>query len=115
MSTSRAAGGVAGFAGIPFNNALSTFIYYCTVQSVAMSYGYDEKNDSAERTCGCGQGVRRCGEPTSSGENGISDNVAKSMAINAVPVVSAGIGALIHTALMNTVFSTRTSFIAIVS
>ncbi|MDO4538969.1 MAG: EcsC family protein, partial [Coriobacteriales bacterium] len=40
--------GVAGFAGIPFNLVLSTFIYYRAVQSIAMSYGYDIKNDPAE-------------------------------------------------------------------
>lgn len=40
--------GAAGFAGIPFNIVLSTFIYFRAVQSIAMYYGYDIKNDSSE-------------------------------------------------------------------
>lgn len=40
--------GAAGFAGIPFNIALSTFIFFRAVQSIAMYYGYDIKNDSSE-------------------------------------------------------------------
>ena len=40
--------GAPGFAGIPFNLVLSTFCYYRAVQSVAMFYGYDVKNDNEE-------------------------------------------------------------------
>ena len=40
--------GYFGFAGLPFNLVLSTFLYYRAVQSVAMYYGYDIKNDPAE-------------------------------------------------------------------
>lgn len=40
--------GAVGFAGIPFNIVLSTFLYYRAVQSVAMFYGYDVRNDSSE-------------------------------------------------------------------
>lgn len=40
--------GAAGFWGLPFNLVLSTFLYFRAVQSVAMYYGYDVKNDSAE-------------------------------------------------------------------
>lgn len=40
--------GYWGFAGIPFNLVLSTFLYYRAVQSVAMFYGYDIKNDPSE-------------------------------------------------------------------
>lgn len=36
--------GAAGFVGIPFNIALSTFIYYRAVQAIALMYGYDVKN-----------------------------------------------------------------------
>lgn len=45
-----AATGAPGFAGIPFNLVLSTFLYYRAVQSIAMFYGYDVKNDPAELT-----------------------------------------------------------------
>lgn len=40
--------GFFGFAGIPFNIVLSTFIYYRAVQTVAMYYGYDAKNNEHE-------------------------------------------------------------------
>lgn len=40
--------GYFGFAGLPLNLVLSTFLYYRAVQSVAMYYGYDIKNDPAE-------------------------------------------------------------------
>ena len=40
--------GLGGLAGLPFNIVLSTFLYFRAVQSVAMIYGYDAKNDPAE-------------------------------------------------------------------
>lgn len=40
--------GCIGFAGLPFNLVLSVFLYYRAVQSIAMYYGYDIKNDPAE-------------------------------------------------------------------
>ncbi len=40
--------GVAGFWGLPANLALSMLIYFRAVQSVAMFYGYDVKDDPAE-------------------------------------------------------------------
>lgn len=40
--------GAPGFAGIPFNLALSTFLYFRAVQSIAMFYGYDVKGDASE-------------------------------------------------------------------
>lgn len=40
--------GVAGFWGLPFNLVLSTFLYFRAVQTIAMFYGYDVKNDSTE-------------------------------------------------------------------
>lgn len=40
--------GAFGFWGLPFNIVLSTFLYFRTVQSIAMFYGYDVKNDSTE-------------------------------------------------------------------
>lgn len=43
-----AATGAPGFVGIPFNLVLSTFLYYRAVQSIAMFYGYDVRNDPAE-------------------------------------------------------------------
>ena len=43
-----AATGVPGLPGIPFNLVLSTFLFYRAVQSIAMFYGYDVKNDPSE-------------------------------------------------------------------
>ncbi len=40
--------GFFGFAGLPFNILLSTFLFYRSVQSIALFYGYDVKNDPAE-------------------------------------------------------------------
>lgn len=40
--------GAAGYAGIPLNLVLSMLVYFRAVQSVAMFYGYDVKNDPAE-------------------------------------------------------------------
>lgn len=40
--------GAPGFAGIPFNLVLSTFLYFRAVQSIAMFYGYDVKGDASE-------------------------------------------------------------------
>lgn len=40
--------GAPGFVGIPFNLVLSTFLFYRAVQSIALFYGYDVKNDPIE-------------------------------------------------------------------
>jgi len=40
--------GAAGFWGIPFSIVLSTFLFFRTVEEIAMHYGYDVKNDPAE-------------------------------------------------------------------
>lgn len=40
--------GALGFWGLPFNIVLSMFLYFRAVQSIAMFYGYDTKNDSTE-------------------------------------------------------------------
>ena len=40
--------GAFGFLGLPFNIVLSTFLFFRAVQSIAMFYGYDIKNEPAE-------------------------------------------------------------------
>ena len=40
--------GAFGFWGLPFNIVFSTFLYFRAVQSIAMFYEYDVKNDYAE-------------------------------------------------------------------
>lgn len=49
IATVEGAGtGALGFAGLLPNMVLSTFLYFRAVQSVAMYYGYDVKNDASE-------------------------------------------------------------------
>lgn len=43
-----AATGAPGLFGVPFNIALSFFLYFRAVQDVALVYGYDVKNDPRE-------------------------------------------------------------------
>jgi len=43
-----AATGAPGFVGLPFNLALSFFLYFRAAQSVALHYGYDVKHDPRE-------------------------------------------------------------------
>lgn len=40
--------GAFGLAGLPLNIVLSTFLFFRAVQSIAMFYGYDVKNDASE-------------------------------------------------------------------
>lgn len=40
--------GFFGFAGLPFNIVLSFFLYFRAVQSIALYYGYDVKDDAGE-------------------------------------------------------------------
>lgn len=40
--------GFVGFPGIPFNMALSTFLYFRAVQSIALHFGYDVIDDMSE-------------------------------------------------------------------
>lgn len=40
--------GTVGFVGIPFNIALSTFLYFRATQEVALYHGYDVQSDPAE-------------------------------------------------------------------
>lgn len=70
--------GAFGFAGLPFNLVLSTFLYYRAVQSVAMYYGYDVKNDAAELMI-AGDVFMNALSPKSKGSNEVSNIIAKIM------------------------------------
>lgn len=48
MLLEGSATGVLGFAGMPFNLVLSTFLLFRAVQSIAMFYGYDVVNSKNE-------------------------------------------------------------------
>ena len=73
--------GYFGIAGIPFNLVLSILLYYRAVQSIAMSYGYDIKGDSAELVI-ASEVFSKAMNPTASGNSEIADNLAKIMVIS---------------------------------
>lgn len=73
-----AATGAPGFAGIPFNLVLSTFLYYRAVQSVALFYGYDIKNDPAELQI-ASEVFMNALNPKSNNDSELSGTIAKIM------------------------------------
>lgn len=78
--------GYFGFVGLPFNLVLSVFLYYRAVQSIAMFYGYDVKNDSAELVIA--SEVFMCAlSPSSSGTNEISSIIGKVMLLTEMTAV----------------------------
>ena len=78
--------GYFGFAGLPFNLVLSTFLYYRAVQSVAMFYGYDVKNDNAELVI-AGDVFMNALSPKSRGTNEITGIIGKIMVMTEVTTV----------------------------
>lgn len=77
-----AATGAPGFAGIPFNLVLSTFLYFRAVQVVALTYGYDVRNDPAEMEI-AGQVFASSMNPTSKeGGNGTAAIIGKIMMVS---------------------------------
>ncbi len=81
LALALAEGGVTGafgFAGLPFNLVLSTFLYYRAVQSVAMFYGYDVKNDATELMI-AGDVFMNSLSPSSKGSNEVSSIIGKIM------------------------------------
>lgn len=74
--------GVAGFAGIPANLVLSTFVYYRAVQSIALCYGYDVKNDPSELVI-ASEVFANALSPASKDNEGVSGTIAKIMTISA--------------------------------
>lgn len=81
-----AATGTFGFAGLPFNLVLSTFIFYRAVQSVAMFYGYDVKNDSSEAVI-AGEVLINAMSPGSKGSDEVSGIICKIMAMTELTAV----------------------------
>ena len=73
--------GYVGLAGIPFNLVLSIFLYYRAVQSVAMCYGFDVKNDPAELVI-AGEVFAKAMNPAGGVNSEMSDIVTKIMVIS---------------------------------
>ena len=78
--------GYFGFAGLPFNLVLSLFLYYRAVQSIAMFYGYDVKNDSAELVIASEVFIRAL-SPSSKGSNELSGIIGKVMLLTEMTAV----------------------------
>lgn len=76
-----AATGAPGFAGIPFNLALSTFLYYRAVQSIALFYGYDVKNDPAELQI-ASEVFTNALSPKNNNDSELSNTIAKIMLLS---------------------------------
>ena len=73
-----AATGAPGFVGIPFNLVLSTFLYYRAVQSIALFYGYNVKNDPAELEI-ASEVFMNALSPRNNSSNELSNSIAKVM------------------------------------
>lgn len=78
--------GVPGFAGIPFNLACSTFLYYRAVQSIAMLYGFDVRGNAEELVI-AGQVFAAALTPGESEVDGMSANITKIMALGQAALV----------------------------
>lgn len=78
--------GIFGFAGLPFNLVLSTFLYYRAVQSIAMYYGYDVKNDANELVISS-EVFMSALSPGRSDANGLTDIIGKVMLISKATAV----------------------------
>ena len=73
-----AATGYPGFVGIPFNLLISTFLFFRAVQSIAMFYGYDIKNDPAELQI-ASEVFMSAMNPKTSSDSELSGTIAKVM------------------------------------
>ncbi len=78
--------GAFGFAGLPANLALSMFLFYRAVQSIAMYYGYDVKNDPDELIIASDVFTQAL-SPSTSGDNATTDIVAKIWALTETTTV----------------------------
>ena len=88
-SVEGASTGVLGFAGLPFNLVLSTFLYFRAVQSIAMFYGYDVKNDPDELAL-AGDVLKKALNPKEDNEETDSSNlnvISKILIVSKAEVV----------------------------
>lgn len=78
--------GAPGFPGLPFNMVLSLFLFYRAVQSVAMFYGYDVKNDPDELAIASAVFMNAM-NPETSDSNEMANVVGKVMLLTETTVV----------------------------
>lgn len=81
-----AATGAPGFAGLPFNIVLSTFLYYRAVQSIAIHYGYDTKNNPDELEI-ASEVFMSALSPKTKGQSEVGNTITKIMAMAELNVV----------------------------
>lgn len=79
--------GAVGFWGIPLNIVLSTFLYFRAVQSVAMFYGYNVKNDSAELVISSDVFLRALSPANSDVNNEMTSIIGKIMVMSQAETV----------------------------
>lgn len=79
--------GAPGFAGLPFNLVLSTFIYFRAVQSIAMYYGYDVKNDNEELIIANSVFTNALSPSKSDANNELSAVIAKVMIMSKATII----------------------------
>ena len=79
--------GFFGFAGLPFNLVLSTFLFFRAVQSVAMFYGFDVKNDAEELIISSEVFARALSPAGSDANNELGAVISKIMLMSQAAVV----------------------------
>lgn len=79
-ATEGAVTGAPGFAGLPFNIVFSMFLYYRAVQSVAMMYGFNVKEDPAEMVI-AGDVFSNAMAPSAGSADGMTIAIGKVMIV----------------------------------
>lgn len=79
--------GAFGFWGLPFNLVLSTFLYFRAVQSIAMFYGYDVKNDSTEMVIASQVFTNALSPANSDANNEVTTLIEKVMIMSKAAVI----------------------------
>ncbi|WEM62387.1 EcsC family protein [Streptococcus parauberis] len=82
-----AATGALGFSGLPFNLVLSNFLYFRAVQSIAMYYGYDVKNDPSELVIASSVYTNALSPSNSDLNNELSASIAKIVLISKATII----------------------------
>ena len=79
-ATEGAVTGAPGFAGLPFNIVFSMFLYYRAVQSVAMMYGFNVKENPSEMVI-AGEVFSNAMAPSAGSTDGMTTAIGKVMLV----------------------------------
>lgn len=80
--------GFFGFAGLPFNIALSLFIYFRAVQNIALYYGYNVKDDPTELHFASEVLMMAFAPDSTKGVNTIAELIGKMMALTKTTILT---------------------------